>query len=211
MLTIYYHPFSFPSLSSLFTAEALGLEYERKIVDLQSGEQRSESFMEINPFSRVPAIKDGDFCLSESGAIMRYLAKRENSDLYPNDLKTQANIDQWEGYVTHHIRTDVGRIQFNRMIAPMLGQEPNQTTIDMCEGFLQQNFPIIDRTLANQAFLCGDNMTLADIALVAALEPEKTARLDLANFPALTDWLAKRRSESFYTNVHSHFGAELGL
>ena len=211
MLTIYYHPLSFPSLSSLFTAEALGLEYERKVVNLQDGEQRSEDYVKINSFSRVPALKDRDFTLSESGAIMRYLARREGSRLYSEDIQEAATIDRWLDYVTHHLRTDIGRIQFHRMIGPMLGQEPNQETIEMCEGFVQQNLAIIEEVLSAQRFLCADHMTLADIMLVTALEPEKTAKLDLTAFPALTAWLTARRSEPFYTNVHSHFGAELGL
>lgn len=70
-------------------------------------------------------------------------------------------------------------------------------------------FPVIETRLSDHAFLCADKMTLADIALVAALEPETMAKIDLSDYPNLISWLKARRSEPFYTKVHSHFGAEL--
>jgi len=181
MAEIYYHPLSFPSLGPVFMAEAAGIEYTTKLVDLTQGEQSSPEYLEVNPYGKVPALKEGDFTMAESAAIMRYLARSNNSALYPSDPKEQATCDQWMDFVNHHIRTNVN------------------------------NFPVIEQTLLNQPYLCGDNMTLADIALVAALEPSDMSKIDMSEYPALTKWLAERRSEAFYTNVHSHYGAELGM
>lgn len=211
MLTIYYHPISFPSLTVLFAAEAIGLSYERKVVDLQSGEQRSDAYKAINPFSRVPAISDGDFTLSETSAIIRYLARKQKSSLYPADFGAQAKVDQWSEFVVHHIRMPVGRVQFNRVVAPMIGQEADEKSLQFGLHMLEANLPLIEQRLSENAFLCGDKMSLADVCLVGALEPVKMAKIDITAFPILGKWLDARRSESFYTNVHTHFGAEMGM
>lgn len=211
MIEIYYHPISPPAIGVLLAAEAVGVEYEKKMVDLQSGEQRSDAYMKINPYSRVPALKDGDFTLSESTAMMRYLARREGSTLYPTDLKAAATVDQWTDFVVHHIRTPVARVQFNRIVAPMIGQEVDEKSLAFGLHLLESNLPIIEQRLTENAYLCGDDMTLADVALVGALDPTTLCKIDLSPYKKLTEWLAARRGEIFYTNVHTHFGAEIGM
>jgi len=200
MAEIYYHPLSFPSLGPVFMAEAAGIDYTTNLVDLQTGEQSSPEYLAINPYGKVPALKDGDFKMAESAAIMRYLAR----------AKAQAKCDQWMDFVNHHIRTNVGKVHFNRTLAAMLGAEADEKSLADGVKFLGNNFPVIEQTLSQQPYLCGEKMTLADIALVAALEPSDMSKIDLSEYPILTNWLAERRSEDFYTNVHSHYGAELG-
>jgi len=209
MLKLYYHPMSFPSLGPLFTAEATNQSYEKELVDLQTGAHKAPEYLAVNPYGRVPGLKDGDFSMGESGAIMRYLAR--GSALYPNDARQQAKIDQWSDFAVHHVRTNVARVQFNRVIAPMMGADVDESSIALGLKFLGDNLPHVEHRLSESSFLAGDTMTLADISLIAALEPENTAQLDLSPYPNLQKWLAARRSESFYTNVHSHFGAEMGM
>lgn len=211
MLKIYYHPLSFPSLGPVFTAEAIGLDYEKEVVDLQNGQNKTAEYKAISPSGKVPALMDGAFNMNESAAIMRYLARRENSDFYPADIQAQAKIDQWMDYINHHIRSPVGRVQFNRVVAPMMGADVDESSIKLGFHFLGNNLPVVESRLSESPFLCADKMSLADIALVAALEPSKMAKIDLSAYSALTAWLKARHNEAFYTNIHSHFGAELGL
>lgn len=211
MVEIYYHPLSFPSLAPVFAAESMGIEYTTKLVDLSKGEQSSPEYLAVNPYGKVPALKEGDFTLAESASIMRYMARKNNSVLYPNEPQAQANVDQWMDYINHHIRTNVGKVHFNRTLAAMMGAEADEKSLADGERYLESNFPAIEDCLSQQPYLCGEAMTLADIALVAALEPSDMSKIDMSNYPSLTKWLAARRSEPFYTNVHSHYGAELGM
>lgn len=211
MLTIYHHPLSPPAIAVRLTAEAAGTEYDAHQINLQTGEQRSDEFKKINPYSRVPAIKDGEFCLAETGAIMRYLAKRDKPSLYPSDIQGAALVDQWMDFCVHHVRTPVGRVQFNRVVAPMIGQEADENSIQVGLSFLAESLPIIDARLSDTPFLCGDSMTLADISLVGALDPASMCKIDLSPYKTLSKWLGARRQEAFYTNIHTHFGAELGF
>ena len=209
MLKLYFHPLSFPSLMPIFTAEAAGTPYEKIMLDFEKGAHKSADYLKINPFGRIPAMSDGEFNLSESLAISRYIAR--DSSLYPNDAKAQGRIDQWADFSVHHIRTNIGRVQFNRVVAPMMGFDVDESSIALGLKLLHDNLPFVESRLSEAPFLCGDTMTLADMSLLAALEPETTAKIDLTPYPKLQAWLAARRSETYYTNVHSHFGAELGM
>ena len=211
MTKIYYHPLSFPSLAPVFTAEAANIAYETKLVDLSKDEQKSPEYLAVNPYGKVPALKDGDFTMAESAAIMRYIARQNGSDLYPVEIEAQAKCDQWMDFVNHHIRTNIGKVHFNRSLAPMFGADVDERSLADGLRFLENNFPAIEQTLSQQPYLCGDAMTLADIALVAALEPIDMSKIDISAYPSLIKWLTTRRSEDFYTNVHSHYGAELGM
>jgi len=211
MADIYYHPLSFPSLAPVFTAEAAGIDYTTNVVDLSQGEQSTPEYLAINPFGKVPGLKHNDFSMGESAVIMRYLARDAGSALYPAEAKAQAQVDQWMDFVNHHIRANVAKVHFNRTLAKMFGAEPDEKSMADGERFLEGNLPAIEQCLSNSAYLCGSEMTLADIALVAALEPIEMSKIDISAYPALTNWLAARRQDEFYTNVHSHYGAELGM
>lgn len=211
MLTLFLHPLSTPSLGVEFTAHAAAVEFEKKIVNLQSGEQRSDEYLSINPTGKVPALRDADFRLSESLTIMRYLAKCHESDLLPRDLKNQSWVEQWMDYVAHHVRAPMGRIQFNRLVAPMLGEPADQKSIELGLRFLEQSLPILDLKLTETEFLCGNSISLADITLLAALDPSEALQVDLKPYPYISRWRQALRERDFYQNVHTHFGAEIGL
>lgn len=211
MTTLYYHPLSNPSLYPVFVAAAAGVEVDLKTINLATQEQKSDAFLQVNPFGRVPALVEDGFALGESASIARYLARTSGSDLYSDDPRDAALIDQWTDFVTHHIRLNVGRINYNRFVAPMIGVEPDQASIDLGVQFLGDNLPHLEVALDHDGHLHGDRLTLADIALVAALEPQHLAKIDLSAAPITSTWLDTMRQSDWYQSVHTHFGAELGL
>lgn len=210
MLTLYYHPLSFPAFAPIFTAEYLKLDYDRKLVDLVNGEHKTPEYLAINSYGKVPALKDGDFTMAESHAIMRYLARRADSDIYGGDAKRLGEIDQWMDFVVHHIRDNIGRLQFNRVVAPMIGMAVDENSVKEGVKFLLRYLPMIEGRLSENKYLCGDDLTIADLALLAALEPSETAQVDLSECPTLKAWLTAEREMPYYQNVHSHFMVELG-
>ena len=211
MFKLYYHPLSFPSLAPVFTASALGADYQTEVIDLGAGQQSTAEYLAVNPLGKVPAMQDDDFSIGESAAIMRYMARKLESEFYPQDAQAQAKVDQWMDYVNHHIRGPIARVHFNRKLAPLFGVEADMASLAAGENMLAANFPVIEKALLENAFLCGDKMSLADVALVAALEPIDMSEIDVSDYPTLSAWREARRAEEFYTNVHSHYGVELNL
>src|SRR3989338_9449165 len=166
MLKVYGSDLSAPSNKVRFAANALGLKYEFVFVNLREKEQLKPEFLKINPIGKIPAIDDDGFFLSESAAIMRYLADKQNSDLYPKALKERAIVDEWIDFTGFHIGGAMSKVIYNRLFAPRRGLPVDENSIKEGLGFLDRFLPVVDGQLAKNKFLTGAKITLADINLL---------------------------------------------
>lgn len=203
MIKLYGLPLSFPANKVRFVLNYLGLDYDFIKVDLRNGEHQKEDYLKINRIGKVPALVDGDFSLAESNAIIRYLASKHNSDLYPTELKQRALIEQWLDFTGIHIHTAMVKIAFNKLFAKHIpGMEPNEQEIQEGLNFMARFLPVADEQLAKTKFLTGDDMSIADIALLATIDPAEAVELDLSQYPNLAKWRSELKSKDFYTNCH---------
>ena len=208
-MKIYGHFFSAPANQVRLTASALDLPHEYVHVDLLQGEQRTPEFLAINRFGRVPALDDDGFRLSESGAISRYLASKADSVLYPsNDAGKRAHIDQWMDYAGHHVRANMAKVLFNKMFAPMLELEPDEKSLAEGIANLDACLPIVDAALGDTNFIAGDAMTIADTAMLAAMEPFEVLDYDISAHDNVKCWRETAMQQDWYQRVHAHYGAE---
>ena len=91
---IYGHPLSAPTKIVTSIAKHLKVSFHLEVVDLTGGAQHDESFKKVNPNMKVPVLVEGDFVITESLAIAKYLCdKGEGTSLYPRDPKQRAFID----------------------------------------------------------------------------------------------------------------------
>ena len=93
-LKIYGVPIS-RSISNIWAALELGIEYENVPIGWHDNSIYSQAYRAINPNARVPAIKDGDFIMWESLAINLYLVKKHGGPLAPRTLEEEALALQW--------------------------------------------------------------------------------------------------------------------
>lgn len=208
-MKVYGTYLSAPANKVRLTASALALEHEYINLDLTKGEHKSDEFLAVNPLGKVPAINDNGFCLFESNAICRYMANKIDSPLYPSEAQARALVDQWIDFSSHHILTNMAKILFNVLFAPLFGVEPNPNSIEEGKRFLNAQLPIIETQLQKNNMLCGDKLSLADITMLAAMEPFEMIKYSLKDYPSITAWRNKLMQEDFYTRVHTHYGAEL--
>ncbi|HEX7438615.1 MAG TPA: glutathione S-transferase N-terminal domain-containing protein, partial [Caldimonas sp.] len=95
-MKLYSSPISSNARKVRLAASMLGIPLELVNIDLGKGAQRTPEFLAINPMGRVPVLEDGDFVLTESAAIMAYLADaKPDSPLYPRDPKQRADVNRW--------------------------------------------------------------------------------------------------------------------
>lgn len=208
-MKIYGHFMSPPTNQARLTASAVGVAHEYVHIDLTKGAHRAPEYLAINPYGRVPALVDGDLKLAESCAISRYLASKAKSDLYPEDVAERAIVDQWMDYAAHHIRANMGRILFNRVVAPLMGVEVDERSIKEGGQALDANMPIVDAQLAKSRYVAGGRMTIADTAMTAAMEPFEMLGYSIENFPNVVRWRNAIMAEPFYKKVHDRYGAEM--
>ena len=209
MLTIYALDLSAPALKVMYVANALGLQYEKKGVNLMEGEGQKPEYLAIHPAGKVPAMVDGDFKLFEINAIIRYFARKKNSDLYPNDIKQQAIIDQWIDFVSIHIQNGVSRVLWNKVFAPKLGKEVDQNSMKCGYEFLEKYLPVVNQQLGRTKYLAGDKLSLADFVLLAYTDPLETIEVDIKKYPKLAKWREGLVTKDFYQKVHKFYGESL--
>ena len=209
MLKIYGFDFSSPANKVRMCANALGLEYAYIQVNMQEGEHKSDKYLAVNPAGKVPAIDDDGFTLFESNAIMKYFCDKSSSSYYPKDPLERAVVDQWCDFVSIHVYMALGRVVFNKIVAPQMGFDVDERSLRDGQVFLGQFLPVIEGQLGKTEFLAGDELTIADFCLLATVDPAEMIELDLTPYPKLNAWRENLRAQEFYQNVHKFFGESM--
>jgi len=206
VLKIYFSRLSSPANKVRMCASALDLDYESIPVDLRSGEQRAQAYLAINPFGKVPAIDDDGFFLFESNAIIKYLCRKQVSSLYPDGIESQAKVDSWCDFAASLLSPAYNRVTFNRVLAPRAGASVDENSLADGLRFIGRYLPVVDDALADNAYIAGSEMTIADIALLATLDPSEACEIELSAYPALYTWRRQLREQPFYRTVHRYYG-----
>lgn len=202
MLTIYVNLVSTPCRRVLYVANYLGLDYELKELEFRSEEIRSPDYRAIHPARKLPSITDDDFTLFESGAICKYLCRKVDSPLFPQDIREQAVMLQWEDFSLAHIGLALGKVMFNRLIAPKYGIPVNEGSITEGLKWLGRYLPIVEERLRESPYLAGEQITLADITLLSVLDVAEDSEVDLTQYPHLTRWRYGLQCQEFWRSVN---------
>lgn len=158
-------------------------------VDLAKGEHKAPAFLAINPNGKIPALQDGDVTLWESNAIMCHLARKAQSDLWPNDPAKQIEVLKWLFWNSEHFTRHTGTLYFNYVVKPKFGLgAPDERAAEEAIGFAKQFATVLDRELEGRTFLLGDHLTVADFAVSVTLPKAETIRLPLEGFANIARW-----------------------
>jgi glutathione S-transferase len=192
-MRLYHFPISFNARRAVMTAIHLGVDVDLILVDLAKGEQRKPEFLLRNPAGRVPVLEDGDFVLSESHAIMQYLAdSTPGQTVYPKELRARANVNRWLFWSANHFSPAVSILNWEHRVKGILGLgEPDPAAVKRGEALVIDNARILDAHLAGKQWIGGDRLTLADLALAAPLMAIRQAKLPVNDFANLMVWLRR--------------------
>ncbi|KAF4522945.1 hypothetical protein B566_EDAN012640 [Ephemera danica] len=186
---LYYIPGSAPCRSVMLAARALGVELNLKMTNLMAGEHLKPEFLKLNPQHCVPTIDDNGFALWESRAICSYLANKYGKDdsLYPKDPQKRALVDS-------RLYFDQGTLyqRFGDLYYPAIfGGAPLD---DGKKKKLEEALEFLDKFLDGQEWVAGNDLTIADISLVASVTTVDIVGFDLSKYNNITSWLARAKS-----------------
>lgn len=174
------------------TAAVLGLSLEDKPLDLAKGAHRNPEYLALNPNGAVPTLVDGDFVLTESRAIMQYLAsKKPEAGLVPRDEAARADVTRWQFWDAAHFSPALGTITFEKVIKPMMGGEPDAGKIAEAFANFRRYAAVLDKHLDGKSFVVGAALTVADLTLAAPLMYATQAEIPVADYPNLAAWFAR--------------------
>ena len=170
--------------------EELGLAYTVHEIHIGKDEQFTPDFLKISPNNKIPAIVDNDgpggepLALFESGAILIYLAEKTGSDLLPTDARERARCLQW-------LMFQMGGV------GPMFGQahhflrNPSEVVPYGQKRYHNETrrlYGVMDKHLANNTYLAGDDYTIADVATYPWVSRHEWHQVDLDEFANVKRW-----------------------
>src|SRR5262245_29011357 len=192
-IELYVFPPSPRAFKVMALANYLGLDTVTRFIDLPKGEQNNPEFAALNPNKRMPVLKDGDYVLWESGAIMQYLAgKKPESGLLPSDERGRLNVTRWQFWDVAHWDPSCAVFLFENLVKPVVlkSGEPDQAALAKGAELFHRAAGVLDAQLKDKRFVIGDKLTVADFSLGAPLHYADMARLPLASYPEIKRWHA---------------------
>jgi glutathione S-transferase len=170
------------------------LPIEEVALDFYKGEHASEPYISLNPNGLVPTLVDDDFVLTESSAIMKYLADKFNLGLYPKDLKTRAKVNELMDWFNTGFYRDYAYNVVYPQIYPHHKRQDDQAqakTIEWGKANTQKWLKVLnDHWLGKgNKYLVGDNLTIADIFGYALITCGMVTRDEFKGYPNIERWL----------------------
>jgi glutathione S-transferase len=175
------------SIRVRWTLQELGVDYESVTVNLLAGEHRSPEFLEINPAGKLPVLVDGDLVLTESVAIVLYLAEKYSSQgLMPAGLKDRAQLNRWLLFAATELEQPLWRISRHTMLYPEDRRLPEDVIL-AGEDF-KAMASVLEAHMHGKQFVLGDRVTVADFVTAYTLDWANEDQL-LDGFPTLLAYM----------------------
>ncbi|HEX9931306.1 MAG TPA: glutathione S-transferase family protein [Allosphingosinicella sp.] len=207
MRKLYYDPSSTVCRPiAMFLAEHdLGVEPVH--IDLKRGEQRSDWFARLNPNMAVPVFEEDGFVLTESAAILRYLAQIADSPAYPRDLRARARIDEALDWFNTGFYRDHGYGLVYPQILPHYrhGQRPDLLAWHRARAETRLQV-LNDRMIGDHGlWATGEDFSIADMFGAVLVTIGELVGFDLEPYPNVRRWLAAVQARPFWSEANAAF------
>lgn len=165
------------SLRCAWALEEAGASYDYQRVNMLKGEGFSPAFKAINPSGKIPVLADGDMTLTESAAIVMYVAdKFPDAPLMPASAEERAEVFRWVFYVVTEVEPHLWAIAQHRFALPEDKRVP--AVEPTCVWQLQRTLRVMEKTLAKRSFIAGETFSAADIVATHCMSWALSAKLE---------------------------------
>ncbi len=179
----------------------LKLDFETIQYDVVGGATRTKKYLsEINKNGRIPVLQFEDGrCLAESNAIIYYMA--QNTKYFPTDAWQQAKLMEWMFFEQYSHEPFVAVAKYILTMLP--ADTPRRTEIPTLHEKGYAALQIMEDHLAENSYLVGDHLSVADIALYAYSHKAHMGEFDMSRFPAIDRWFKRIESEDNYLEMYN--------
>ncbi|XP_040897558.1 glutathione S-transferase theta-2 [Toxotes jaculatrix] len=198
-LEVYLDLLSQPCRAVHILLNCTKIPHRVRTVALRRGEHRTPDFTKLNPMQKVPVMVDNGFVLTESDAILKYLATVYDvpEHWYPRQPERRARVDEYTAWHHSNTRPHTAKVFILEVLLP--AQSGSQVDEERLIRALSQLDDTLDKLesmfLRRQPFLCGDDITVADLLAVCELmQPVGGGRDVLQDRPQLQRWRSRVES-----------------
>lgn len=184
-MKLYHHPLSGHSHRARLFLSLINLPYELVEVDLMSGAHKKPDFLKMNSFGQVPVLDDDGEYVSDSNAILVYLAKKAGrTDWLPDDLKSAAAVQRW-------LSVAAGEIAYGPAAARMVTVFGAKFNPEEVIGRAHAVLGKLETQLFDREWLVGERPTIADVAIYSYVARAPEGNVDLSTYPAVNRLLRR--------------------
>jgi glutathione S-transferase len=205
-MKIYYHPASTTSRPLMLFAGESGMKVDFQVVDLFAGEHYKPEFEAINPNRQVPVLEDGGFRLTESSAILKYLAEKTNSPAYPKDLQQRARVNERMDWINTQLCRDLAYGLVYPQIFPhhkRASDDAQKATLAWAKERAGGWMKVLDAHLIGSGdYLCGKQITIADYYAAPFVALAEAVGSDLSGYPNVKRWLGRMKALKSWAKVN---------
>ena len=209
-MKLYMHPVSMTSRPvRLFIADN-NIPVDEEVVDLFTGAHMQPPYSNINPNCLVPMLEDGDLKLTESSAILKYLADKVGSPAYPKDLKQRAKVNEMMDWINTNFYREWGYNLCYPQLFPHLkrrSDEAQSATLEFGKENSKRWLKILnDYWLGpNKTYLCGDQVTIADYFGSGIVSLGEVIGVDFSPYPNVQRWLERMKKLPSWDKINEVF------
>ena len=157
------------SIRVRWTLQEIGVPFEAEQVRLPAGENRTSEFLQLNPAGKLPVLVDGDLVLTESVAIVLYLAEKyPQKQLFPTTAHERADAYRWLLFAATELEQPLWRIARNEFVYP----EAQRVAADIPNARREAEAAaaIVDAHLQGRAFIVTERVTVVDFVMAYTLD-----------------------------------------
>jgi glutathione S-transferase len=176
--------------------EEMGLDYQVHGVDHSGGENKTEAYAKKSYFHQIPAIEDDGFILSESAAILLYLAEKSKK-LMPADFQGRMRVTQWSFAALTTAEPPLAELQ---MIHNFFGVEKNKERLAFLNPWAARVLSGLESRLEGREWIACSDFTVADILVVCVLREIRKINI-LKDYPRLTDYYKRALARPAWTRA----------
>jgi glutathione S-transferase len=192
-------------LRALWALEETGLPYRVHGLDFIEGETQTDDYRRISPFNQVPVIDDDGFIVSETGAIVIYLAEKAGM-LIPTDLKGRSHVTQWCCTALSTIEPTLLQIQ----IIDGGGEEATGALRrPMLVDQAREKLAVLEEQLSSRPYLAGNDFTVADVMMTTVLREIRKTDL-FERFPTLRDYFTRCQTRPAWRRTLRAYEVRMG-
>ncbi len=208
-MKLYSHPASTTSRPIMMFCAEQDIEIETVTVDLFAGEHKKTAYLAVNPNGMVPTLDDDGFVLSESSAILKYLADKADSPTYPKQARARARVNEIMDWFNTQFYRELGYHVVYPQAFPNHARATDELTQSIVDWGHERTLPMLD--LLDHGWVTfpggGPYLTGADITIADYLGAELIGCGDLigaswGGYPNIARWIDTMKSRPSWAEIH---------